>query len=276
MKSDLEKSINSLESTTDNSTPEPVSVNTVKSSHKPKAPLAAPSSEELDAFYESLSECKIKPVCLSLEKPYATSFISKTRNISCISDLFDPRFLELKYINLLKECHKVELTISPEEVALIGRETVEQSKSNAFLRHRTGRIGASKSCAACHTDPSQPSQSLIKSICYPHLFRFNIAATIHGCKHEETAIEAYANYMKKKHVNFKVTKCGTYIDPEYPFLHATPDFLCECDCCGSGCGEVKCPYCIEVLDVNKYCEKKSACLQSNGGKFSLKRIHAYY
>ena len=186
--------------------------------------------------------------------------------MATVPDLFQPKFLELNYIDLLKECHKVKLTISLEDIAYMERDTVEQSKSNAFFRHRSGRIGASKSRAACHTNPSQPSQSLIKSICYPHLFSFNTAATIHGCKHEETTIQAYSSYMKQSHVNFKVTKCGTYIDPEHPFLHATPGFLCECDCCGAGCGEMKCPYCIEGLDFNKYCQNKSACLQLDGEK----------
>ncbi|CAB3997171.1 Hypothetical predicted protein [Paramuricea clavata] len=101
--------------------------------HKPKAPLNKPSAKELDAFYKLLSECKIKPVCLSLEKPYADTFISKTRNISTYADLFDPKFLQLNYIDLLKECYNVELSISPEDIALIERETVEQSKSNAFI-----------------------------------------------------------------------------------------------------------------------------------------------
>ena len=82
--------------------------------------------------------------------------------------------------------------------------------------------------------------------------------------------------MKQNHVNFKVSRCGTYIDPEHPFLHVTPDFLCECDCCGYGCGEVKCPYCIEGTDFESYCEMKSACLQLDGQKFSLKRDHSYY
>ena len=271
MKSDLDKSIDSLD----------VSFKSADVSEKLPKPKATnvplkPSSEELDAFYKSLSECKIKPVCLSLQESYADSFISKSRNISSVSDLFDPKFLELNYIDLLKECYKVQLAISDEEIGFIERETVEQSKSNAFFRHRAGRIGASKSHAACHTNPSQPSQSLIKSICYPHLFRFHTAATIHGCKHEDTAIKAYTAYMEQKHINFKVARCGTYIDPELPFLHATPDFLCHCDCCGFGCGEVKCPYCIEGLDFDNYCQKKSSCLQSYGEKFILKRNHPYY
>ena len=54
----------------------------------------------------------------------------------------------------------------------------------------------------CYTDPSQPSQSLIKSICYPSIFRFSTAATKHGCKHEALAIAAYEKTMKEIHANF--------------------------------------------------------------------------
>ena len=50
---DVDKSIDSLESTTDNSSPEPVSA-PVKSSRKPKAPLAAPSSRNLMHFMNLL------------------------------------------------------------------------------------------------------------------------------------------------------------------------------------------------------------------------------
>ena len=277
MKYDLDKSIDSLDPENDNVTAAEFSGTSTPVSQKRKFSLIniKPSLEDLDDFYKTLSECKIKPVCLSLVHPYADTFISETRDISSILDLFDPKFLELNYIDLLKECHHVKLNITREQVKLIERSTVEQSKGNAFFRHRSGRIGASKCYAATNTNPAQPSQSLIKSICYPHVFRFSTAATIHGCKHEDIAIKAYTTYMKQKHLNFQVNKCGTFIDPDSPFLHATPDFLCECECCGLGCGEVKCPYCIEGLDFEKYCEQKS-CLQPDGEKFVLKREHAYY
>ena len=36
----------------------------------------------------------------------------------------------------------------------------------------------------------------------------------------------------------------------WPFWHAFPDFLCKCDCCGQGCGQVKCPYCIDGIDFD--------------------------
>ena len=153
---------------------------------------------------------------------------------------------------------------------------MDQAKGSAFFRHRAGRGGASKCLAASHTDPSQPSQSLVKAICYPDIFRFSTAATRCGCKHEDIAIAEYEKTMRKTHANFVITKCGTIINKKYQFLHATPDFLCECDCCGQGCGEVKCLYCIDGVDFDSYVQKKSSCLQKNESCFQLKRDHDYY
>lgn len=70
-------------------------------------------------------------------------------------------------------------------------------------------------------------------------------AIIHGVKNEGKAIEAYNNLMSANHKDFVLVKCGVFIDKQLPWMHATPDFLCSCSCCGDGCGEVKCPYIIE-------------------------------
>ena len=82
--------------------------------------------------------------------------------------------------------------------------------------------------------------------------------------------------MKMRHRNFKISRCGTIMSKEYPFLHATPDFLCSCNCCGLGCGEVKCPYCTEGLDFDAYVMKGTSCLQKADSNFLLKRDHDYY
>ena len=222
----------------------------------------------MQQFYKSLSDCSIKPVCLSLIHPYSESFISSTRILNQ-SQICTKR-------NILNECYKVELKLSDEQMKAIERDTVDQAKGGAFFRHRAGRIGASKCRAASHTDPSQPSQSLIKAICYPNIFRFSAAATKHGCKHEAQAIAAYETAMKETHANFVVTRCGTIINKKYPFLHATPDFLCECDCCGQGCGEVKCPFCIEGLDFDSYVKMQASCLEKHGDEFKLRKDHDYY
>ena len=65
----------------------------------------------------------------------------------------------------------------------------------------------------------------------------------------------------------------------YPWLHATPDFLCYCtlcDSCGEGCREVKCPYCLKETDLKDYPNKSNSFLKSKKGTTSLKREHAYY
>lgn len=120
------------------------------------------------------------------------------------------------------------------------------------------------------------TQSLIKSICYPQLFNTSTKATNYGIKHEDDAIRAYEKAMEDKHTNLRVTRCGVIINEQHPFLHAMPDFLVTCDCCGEGCGEVKCPIGIEGCNFKDYACKKSACLESRNGKYTLKRNHNYY
>ena len=130
----------------------------------------------------------------------------------------------------------MDIKITKEQITQVERVSVTQAKGNSFFRHRAGRIGPSESKAACQTNPAMPSQSLIQSICYPELNKLNTKAIIPGCQYEEEAIRANEGIMKKQHTNFKIEKCGLMINEEYPCLHATPDFLCSCDCFGEGCG----------------------------------------
>ena len=78
-------------------------------------------------------------------------------------------------------------------------------------------------------------------------------------------------------MNFKIVKCGLFINQEHPWIHATPDFLCSWNCCGDGCGEIKCPYCIENCDFDSYLSKPSSCLAKNiAGQFTLLHTHEYH
>ena len=122
----------------------------------------------------------------------------------------------------------------------------------------------------CHTNPAQPSQSLIKSICYPHLFKINPKAVTYGCKHEDDAIKAYEEIMAMTHTDFKISKCGLVKNQEYPWIHATPDLLVSCSCCGLGCGEIKCPFCTDKCDFHSYVLKRTSCLKMVCGEFQLK------
>ena len=103
MKADPDKSIENLD---DNSLPSSLSSSAPKVL-KAKPTVQKPSQEDLQLFFKSLNDCKDKPVCFSLVQLYSKSFVSKTRGIKPISHRFDEKYLDLNYIELLKECNAV-------------------------------------------------------------------------------------------------------------------------------------------------------------------------
>ena len=61
-------------------------------------------------------------------------------------------------------------------------------------------------------------------------------------KHAKTK---YKKLCKKKHKNLKISETGLVIYKEKPFIAVSPDLEVECDCCGLGLVEIKCPYSIK-------------------------------
>ena len=121
--------------------------------------------------------------------------------------------------------------------------------------------------SVCGTDPGNPSQSLIRRVCYPNCNKLSNQATTWGCEHEPLARTAYIDVMKTTHKNFVCKQSGLVVSVIHPFIGANPDGQVECDCCGQGVLEIKCPYCIRTEDPN------DASFLVNG---SLSKKHAYY
>ena len=257
----------------DNQSEPPAPARNIKTSNMSVRPL---DEDEMNAQLKKLNDLTVKPVILSLFKPYSENFISRSQHIVTIPDLYDPSFFNLSYPDLLKQCFEVNLDLNDSELCAIEADTRKQFKGNLFFRHRAGRIGASVSWAVAHSNPMQPSQSLIKSLCYPHLFKVTSKAITHGKKYEKTAVETYVSLMSQTHKDFQVKYCGMIVDKEHPWLHATPDFMASCSCCGDGCGEVKCPYGIKNGDFENYISKTTSCLEKVNGEIRLKRNHQYY
>ncbi|XP_068691131.1 uncharacterized protein [Montipora foliosa] len=173
----------------------------------PKPEVPPPSQAEVEEFYSKLSKCNSKPVVLSLVPPYAQSYVLPSRNISTVMDMFKKKNFELSYNELLKLCQSTSIEIRKEKIDQVQKDTISQSSGANFFKHRAGRIGASQSKAAAHSDPALPSQSLIQRICYPELHKVNTKAVCHGCKHEASAISAFEESMKKTH-----TKPGSCLE----------------------------------------------------------------
>ena len=144
-------------------------------------------------FYNNLSQSKTKPGILSIVSGYGHMYKADHSILSFpLSSSFESTCLNMSYTDLVK-CENVfqDLTISEQQCKNIEVSTRDQAHSKLWFRFRAARVTASKFKAACHTDLTQPSQSLIKSICYPESFRFNNKATQWGCDHEKTARKAY-------------------------------------------------------------------------------------
>ena len=141
-------------------------------------------TQETNKILEALNLCEIKPVVLSLIiiDPYAEQFVVERRNVPVLSDLYDSTNLELDYPELLQKCGDVKIMLSDEDIKIVEQDTREQAKGPGFFRHRAGRIGSSVSGAVYHSNIAQPSQSVIKTVCYPHLYKANSKAIRHGCK----------------------------------------------------------------------------------------------
>ena len=74
--------------------------------------VEVPTETEMDTFYKNLDKSEIKPVALSLIKPYSDLFVSESSSILTIPDLFDNDNFKLSYTDLLKKCFDVEISLS--------------------------------------------------------------------------------------------------------------------------------------------------------------------
>ena len=176
MKTDLEKKIDNHRDISSQSKSTQVS-GQIKSNSKD---CKAPTEPEMNAFYTKINKSQNKAVVLSLISPYSSSFVLKSRSVPTVNDLFEEKYLDLSYPELIKVCQGIKIEISKDHVEQSERDTSKQSKGHNFFKHRAGRIGASQSKTACHSDPALPSQSLIQAICYPELSKFTTKATVHG------------------------------------------------------------------------------------------------
>ena len=69
----------------------------------------------------------------------------------------------------------------------------------------------------------------------------NLPNLKYGREMEERARGSYYTLIGPYRSNFTITKTGLHINADYPHLGASPDGIIDCDCCGKGLVEIKCP-----------------------------------
>ena len=110
--------------------------------------------------------------------------------------------------------------------------------------------------AVCYTNAANPSQNLIKQICYPKSFVFRSKQTKWGCSHEELSRKRYEDNMTKSNEHFRVTD-GGFIINSLAFSWGNPRCYRISSCCGDGVVKIKCPYWHREADVGKAAESKA-------------------
>ena len=195
-----------------------------------------------------------------------------------LTELHNPAAMTLDYLELLQKCEDVYETVSFSfnQAKMVEEMTRSQADSKLWFQQRAGCITASKLCNVLHTECSQPSLSIIQSICYPGSCKFTSVACQYGCDHENVAREKFITEHSKIHESFFVIKCGLILHPSYPFFGASPDGIVNCSCCGAGTLEIKCPFRCRHQSFEEAAENHSFCLEKENGTLKLKNDHAYY
>ena len=240
-----------------------------------------PTDSEMGELFEKLSLTGTKPAILSLVAPYSDKYVPKSsldvfpKPLKCLQQ---PSYLQLPYHELLRICETVSIEVTDKMAKSLESETRSQSKCSLSFKHRAGRVTASCMKQVCHTDVTNPAQSLVKSICYPQELSFSRKQTDWGLKHKKVARELYLKAQKQHHNDLIVADSGLVINPQWPFVAATPDGIVDCKCCGKGVLEIKCPYSHRDESVESAASKdEKFCLKKDDeGSLHLDHGHSYY
>lgn len=202
------------------------------------------------------------------------------KSLPSLRSLYDPKTENMKLEEIRHHVSEVvfpEIKLSHDEVKSVEDATKGQSSSSDWYSMRAGRLTASNFKTACHTDPSSPSLTLIKNVCYPEKSQFSSMATNYGLDHENDAKKDYILQEGQNHTNLCVKDSGLMLNTIYPWMGASPDGIVTCDCHSPGCLEVKCPHKHQstnsILDA---CEDADFCLHIVNGRPTLKKTHPYF
>lgn len=72
-----------------------------------------------------------------------------------------------------------------------------------------------------------------------------------GCTHEKATRETYERMMYGVHEHFVVSGSNLKVNPQWPYLGVSSDGIVNCDCCGKGCCEIKCPFCCKQSTIQE-------------------------
>lgn len=160
-----------------------------------------------------------------------------------ITEMFLGEHTNLSSQALLDKALEVfsSIAITQEDCTNIEENTRLQRECIDWYKQREGRLTAS----FFHEILVQRKQSdpdlLVKKL-LSDVNISNIPAIKWGIEHENDAKGEYIQQMRASHTVFECTPAGLVVNPLFPHLGASPDGFTDCECCGKGLVEIKCPF----------------------------------
>ena len=160
------------------------------------------------------------------------------------------------------------IKVTQSQASDIEKQTRGQSKSPRWKEERQWRITGSRFGEICRTTDRRDKDSLALSIFKPANLD-HVPAVQHGRTYEASAIEKF-----KVKTGKDVSACGLFVDPDYPFLGASPDGIVHNE---DSVIEVKCPFAGKDSMIRP--GKNFGFLEfvdQDQEQYRLKRTHPYY
>ena len=162
----------------------------------------------------------------------------------------DTTFPQAAVVKQLLEYEGMVPTITTDEAIQLEEATRSQAASNLWFKERSRRITASNFGYFMKTR-KEVNEPFLKKIFPEHTTnKPSGQACEYGKKNEVNAKEAYVKKLTHQGVSVHVHDCGLIINPNFPFLGASPDGkVCKDGVCGII--EVKCPFSAKGLNIQE-------------------------
>ena len=165
--------------------------------------------------------------------------------------LYCDRYNHMNNEELEKESERVfcTMSISVRDAETIQRATIMQQSCEQWRKQRNGRITASIfHDVYVRKESTHPGPLLKRIMGYEQNDLSYIPAVNWGIQNETNARQQYTTVMSTRHKAFTCSLTGLWVSPLYPHIGVSPDGVTNCQCCGDGILEIKCPHSARHTD----------------------------
>lgn len=257
-----------------------ISLDILKSGRKISQPCVTSSSTDPlpdIAVLQKLKECCPDGVFftlipkLSAEDTDTAEEDGSTTLMPLLTSLGNETIARATDIYSVYAAYKASCSISA--IEQLEAQTRGQADVQLWHEHRKGRITGTTFHKIITARDTTSSEALVKAIISGGKDLSHLPSIRWGKDNERRALDEYSKYKKLNHQNFVLNPAGLLVDEEDVFFGVSADGVIECDCCGKGVVEVKCPYKYRNQPVLDAARNADFYLSPTG---NLKKSHNYY